>query len=136
MTIDRRIYCDGHDITDDVAEMYDAIANSLDWGSGFLSGEQVAAIKVVGIVAGWDEHPTPNMTAPDKFDANGLRLARTATDHERERELVDERIAEARAAMVDPDDPNDMFVHCEAMMLKYNALADEYRRRMGALPAR
>lgn len=48
-----RILCDGVDITEQVAAMYDAIATSMDWGSNFLTDDVVEAILLVGQLAGF-----------------------------------------------------------------------------------
>lgn len=43
-----------HDITDATAFMYDAIVQSLDWGSGFLDLEEQLHIALVGVLAGYE----------------------------------------------------------------------------------
>lgn len=43
-----------HDITDSIPFMYDAIIQSMDWGSGFLDLEEQLHIASVGILAGYE----------------------------------------------------------------------------------
>lgn len=43
-----------HDITDSIPFMYDAIIQSLDWGSGFLDLEDKLHIAYVGALAGYE----------------------------------------------------------------------------------
>lgn len=43
-----------HDITDSIGFMYDAIIQSLDWGSGFLDLEEQLHIASVGLLAGYE----------------------------------------------------------------------------------
>ncbi len=51
---DTRIMIGTADVTEHVAAMFDAIVGSLDWGSGFLSVEQIESILIVGALAGFD----------------------------------------------------------------------------------
>ena len=42
----------GEDVTEDVVSLLDALIGSLDWGSGFLSDEEVAAVtRLAGLLA-------------------------------------------------------------------------------------
>lgn len=50
----RRIMIGNADVTEHVAAMFDAIVGSLDWGSGFLSSEEIESIVAVGTLAGFD----------------------------------------------------------------------------------
>lgn len=55
-----RIMCDGVDITEHVAAMFDALVSSTDWGSGFLDDESIEGILTVGALAGFDlSHASP-----------------------------------------------------------------------------
>ncbi len=49
-----RVTCRGVDVTEHVAAMFDALVGSLDWGSGFLSAEEIESVLVVAEVAGFD----------------------------------------------------------------------------------
>jgi hypothetical protein len=42
------------DITVHVAAMFDALINSLDWGSGFLDADEVDSLLTVAVLAGFD----------------------------------------------------------------------------------
>lgn len=42
------------DVTNMVADMYDALLSSMDWGSGFLDTEQITSILAVGKALGFD----------------------------------------------------------------------------------
>lgn len=61
-----------HDITESVAFMYDAIIQSLDWGSGFLDLEETLHIASVGVLAGYqvpegiplEDYPKPRTLDP------------------------------------------------------------------------
>lgn len=46
------IKANGKDIMEEIRIMYDALVNSMDWGSGFLDSEAIDAILTVGIVIG------------------------------------------------------------------------------------
>ncbi len=48
-----KITCNGADITEHVAAMYDAIVGSLDWGSGFLDVETMESVLIVAHLAGY-----------------------------------------------------------------------------------
>lgn len=62
-----------HDITDSIPFMYDAIIQSLDWGSGFLDLEDQLHIAYVGALAGYevpevvdmDDYPRPRIATSD-----------------------------------------------------------------------
>lgn len=43
-----------HDITEGVQVLYDHMANSMDWGSGFLDFEEVQAIRTLGYQCGFE----------------------------------------------------------------------------------
>lgn len=45
------------DITDGVQVIYDQLVGSMDWGSGFLSTEEVATIRAVAAVCGFEQIP-------------------------------------------------------------------------------
>ena len=51
-------YPDGteQDITDLVRILYDGVVGSLDWGSGWWSGEDAAAVAWIGFSFGWVNH--------------------------------------------------------------------------------
>lgn len=60
-----------HDITESVAFMYDAIIQSLDWGSGFLDLEEQLHIASVGVLAGYqvpEVIPLEDYPPPDPLD--------------------------------------------------------------------
>ncbi len=48
-----RITIDGHDVTEHVGAMYDAIVASADWGSDFLDVETIVSILAIGKLAGF-----------------------------------------------------------------------------------
>ena len=43
-----------YDVTQHVAAMFDALVGSMDWGSGFLTVEEIESILIVGRLAGFD----------------------------------------------------------------------------------
>lgn len=60
------------DITNDIAIMFDAIVQSLDWGSDFLCTEEIEAIVKIGKLMGWKipddwEHHLQNSITKAKF---------------------------------------------------------------------
>lgn len=58
-----RITVDGADITEHVAAMFDAIVDSMDWGSGFLDTETIESILIVAELAGF-EAPAVRVNPP------------------------------------------------------------------------
>lgn len=63
----------GVDITPYVQVAYDTAVGSLDWGSGFLDGEEMEALVALAVVMGWG---LPNLTG-----AHGATVARKFPDH-------------------------------------------------------
>lgn len=52
------------DVTHAVADMYDALLSSGEWGSGFLDTEQVSSVLAIGKLMGWDEPALPPSVVP------------------------------------------------------------------------
>src|SRR5579864_2724285 len=52
------------DVSSAVADMYDALLSSCDWGSGFLDTEQVSSVLVIGKLMGWDAPVLPPSVVP------------------------------------------------------------------------
>jgi hypothetical protein len=52
------------DVTHAVADMYDALLSSCEWGSGFLDTEQVSSVLAIGKLMGWDEPRLPPSVVP------------------------------------------------------------------------
>ena len=59
MSTKPRVMIGPHDVTEHVAQMYDAIVGSMDWGSEFLDWETILSILLVGKLAGF-EYAIPN----------------------------------------------------------------------------
>lgn len=78
----RRVTVDGVDITEHIAAMFDSIVGSLDWGSGFLSTEEIESIMIVADLVGFDA-PDPDPTsAPDEL-LDGVSQAEVFSDGHR-----------------------------------------------------
>jgi hypothetical protein len=45
------------DVTDGVKALYDLLGDSMDWGSGFISQEELLPIRALEIAAGWARAP-------------------------------------------------------------------------------
>lgn len=58
------------DLTESVACLYDALLNSMDWGSEFLCSDDVEALVLIGTAMGW--------ALPPEYQAK-LRVARATT---------------------------------------------------------
>lgn len=73
-----RIMIGAIDITDYVAKMYDALINSMDWGSDFLDWEEVQAILLVGKAAGFDPlpHDEAKLPSPRHHKQLGVNIER------------------------------------------------------------
>lgn len=54
-----RIMIGHRDVTEQVADMFDAIVGSLDWGSAMLGTDEVMSILYIAKLMGWDT-PSPN----------------------------------------------------------------------------
>lgn len=50
----RRALIDKKDVTEHVANMYDALIHSMDWGSEFLDTDQVESILLIGDMLGFN----------------------------------------------------------------------------------
>lgn len=81
-----------HDITDSIAFMYDAIVQSLDWGSGFLDLEEELHIASVGVLAGYQvpeviplaDYPQPRISHEKYQGSDGRVLRKKFNDDRRE----------------------------------------------------
>jgi hypothetical protein len=62
----KQITCDGLDITEQVAALFDALVGSMDWGSDFLDEDTVEAALIVADIVGY---APPNPPAHKAFDA-------------------------------------------------------------------
>lgn len=50
----KQITCEGQDVTEGVQALYDLMIHSMDFGSGFLSEDELVPIFKISIVAGFD----------------------------------------------------------------------------------
>lgn len=68
-----------HDITRELAVMYDAIVGSMDWGSGFLDIEDVEALLRIGALCGFEsgEYDLPRQGQPVFIDADEGAMNKT-----------------------------------------------------------
>jgi hypothetical protein len=69
----RRITIGNADVTEHVAAMFDALIGSLDWGSGFLSSEEIESILIVAELAGF-EAPEPHHVELAGFESSQEHL--------------------------------------------------------------
>ena len=106
-----KITCDGIDITEHVAAMFDALVQSLDWGSGFLDADEIESILIVAELCGFDipalpvELDLPGLVlppAPKYPDDVGIPAGGWPSDHpevwqEAQRKLAEYRQAESAA---------------------------------------
>jgi hypothetical protein len=82
--VSARIKIGSADVTEHVAAMFDALVNSLDWGSGFLDVETIESILIVAELAGFTvpeirEIIPPGLThEKPKWEANANPLVMRA----------------------------------------------------------
>lgn len=53
------------DVSEHIANMYDALVNSMDWGSGFLDTETKVSVLLIGELMGFPD-PGADTITPDK----------------------------------------------------------------------